>query len=533
MTIAEMIVEAAKRNGLAHYFGLPGSGAPMDIMEAGRKAGIEFVSVAHESAAAVAAGYYGHMKGCAGLALAIKGPGAGNLAGGAVVSFFERKPVVCLCESVESSRPLAQSCDHQGLYRSVAKSYFRLRKETAAGEVAKAFALAVDGRPGPVLVDIAGGLSGEPSSDPGATEGAAAAEPDGGPLAAARDFLSSLERPVVIAGADVQREGLAAELRELADSAKAAVLVTMGARGILPEDHPQFAGVYTGLPSPNVLGNQILARADGVLLIGVDAIMTEAPWNKDLPACELVSRSDYETLTENPRVRVNGSLGAAVKDLITVRNTKGYAPELIAEIRQQAGRRFARPSGARLAVQDIIETTRSLLPRSGVLFSETGIFVLMLEHLWPVYEPDTFFGTTAGRTMGLMIPAILGGKLARPEVSMVGIGADGSSLMRLGELEVFARTGVAVPLVVVNDATLGTIKSRQKSRGLPAYGLDLHTVDFAAVARACGLNGVVVQTPEEFRTELAQALEADRTTVIDARVDAQPYQDSFGPTTGA
>lgn len=134
--------------------------------------------------------------------------------------------------------------------------------------------------------------------------------------------------------------------------------------------------------------------------------------------------------------------------------------------------------------------------------------------------------------MGLTLPAILGAKLARPETPMVGIGADGSALMRLGELEVFARTGVRVPLVILNDRALGTIKSRQQFRGMTDYGLDLHPVDLAAIARAAGLNGVVVETPEVYDSELKKALEADRTTLIDARVDPQLYQKSFAPTLG-
>jgi pyruvate dehydrogenase (quinone) len=115
---------------------------------------------------------------------------------------------------------------------------------------------------------------------------------------------------------------------------------------------------------------------------------------------------------------------------------------------------------------------------------------------------------------------------------MIGIGGDGSLLMRLGELEVFARTRAAVPLVIINDRALGTMKSRQKSRGLPDYGLDLHDVDFAQAARACGLKGATVRTPEELKSALEAAVRADRATLIDVRVDPQAYQDSFGPTIG-
>jgi pyruvate dehydrogenase (quinone) len=115
---------------------------------------------------------------------------------------------------------------------------------------------------------------------------------------------------------------------------------------------------------------------------------------------------------------------------------------------------------------------------------------------------------------------------------MIGLGADGSLLMRLGELEVFARAGIAMPLVIINDRALGTMKARQKSRGFPDYGLDFHAVDFAAIAKACGLQGVIAETPEAFRTALAEAMKSDRTTLIDARVDPQAYQNSFSPMIG-
>ena len=132
----------------------------------------------------------------------------------------------------------------------------------------------------------------------------------------------------------------------------------------------------------------------------------------------------------------------------------------------------------------------------------------------------------------MTVPYLLGAKLARPDLPMIGMGADGSLLMRLGELELFARLGIAAPLVIINDQALGTMKSRQKSRGLPDYALDLHPVDFAAVAQACGMRGVTVNTPERFEQELRAAMNAPQATLIDARVDPGIYQDSFGPTIG-
>ncbi len=266
------------------------------------------------------------------------------------------------------------------------------------------------------------------------------------------------------------------------------------------------------------------------MFVGVDAMMTHAPWKLELPTCELAARPGYSSMS-TPSVRVTGDLKTILQRL-TGQPRPGVSAAEIRQARSGILQYFKRPSKARLAAQDIIEISRELLPSDGLLLSETGAYICMLEHLWPVERPGTYLGTSGGRTMGLTVPAALGARLAEPKRPMLAVGADGSLLMRLGELEAFARNNIALPLVIINDQALGTMKARQRSRGFPDYALDLHAVDFSAIAQACGLHGVVVETPEAFRRELAQALKSDRTTLIDARVDPQAYQDSFGPTIG-
>ena len=358
-----------------------------------------------------------------------------------------------------------------------------------------------------------------------------ASPPNNAQLAAAREFIQAASRPVVIAGTDVVRSGAAKELQTLVEKVGAAVLVNMDARGVFPESHPRWAGVLTGNYGPNVIETEVMDQADAVLLIGADGMMTHVPWSVDLPTCELSLRPEYETLSPDPKVRVDGDLKETLKHLSS-HNQSGFSEEQIQGIRRKVLQNFKRPEDVQFAAQDIVEITRAVLPAEGVLFSETGAYIAMLEHLWQVEAPNTYWGTTGGRTMGLTVPAILGAKLAKPDMLAVGIGGDGSLLMRLGELETFARTGIAVPLIIINDQALGTMKSRQKSRGMPEYGLNFHAVDFAGIATACGLRGVTVSTPEQFESELKLAMEADRTTLIDARVDSQAYQDSFGPTIG-
>jgi acetolactate synthase-1/2/3 large subunit len=535
MTLAELIVTEARERGLHHIFGLPGGGSPLDMMEAGRQLGIDFVSVAHESSAAIMAAYYGLMKDTAGLALAVKGVGAGNLAAGAANAYFERVPVVCLCESAPTqvTQPeLVQTCDHAGLFGSVTKYQATLNAQEGNTAVQQAVFHATDGRPGPVLLNLpsdlglaecAAPLPGQASPSP--------ASPDATHLEAAGQFIAAARRPLIIAGADIVRTGTTAELATLVDNIQAAVLVNMDARGVFPESHGRWAGVLVGTYGPNIIESAMLSQADAVLLIGADAMMSHVPWPSELPTCELVARSSYHTLTPAPQVRVDGDLKITLQGLSNLIQP-GFPVDQIQATRQQILQYFKRPEQAQLAVQDLIEIVHELMPAEGILFSETGILICALEHLYRVERPRTYYGTAGGRTMGLMLPAVLGAKLSAPATPMVGFGADGSLLMRLGELETFARTGVAVPLVIVNDQALGTMKSRQKSRGMPQFSLDLHSVNFAQIAAACGLRSTAVETPEQFRTALKEAMQADRTTLIDARVDAAAYQESFGPMIG-
>ena len=537
MKLAEILLSQARERGLRHFFGLPGGGAPLDMVEFGRQLGVDFVSVAHESSAAIMAAYYGVMKDTAGLALAIKGVGAGNLAGGAANAHFERLPVVCCCESAPSfvgDRELVSLCPHEQLFGAVVKHLDTLSPECATTQVGEAFYQATDGRPGPVLLDIPSDLGMVESGGPEfSLPEPTLLLPRQQPMTKVRELLAASRRPLILAGADVLRDKATSELLMLVEKLGAAVLVTMEAHGVFPERHNRWVGPFTGQYNPNIIEGIVAQQADFALLVGCDSLMSDLPWEVDVPTCELVSRPDYQSLATEPTLRVDGDLKVALKRIMPEVDQEGFSVEEIQGLRKTIEPHFARPAAARLAVHDLLDIMQDLMPAETILFSETGAMILTLLHRWPVDEPGKHFGTAGGRTMGLMLPAILGAKLARPDLPMIGLGADGSTLMRLGELEVFARMGIAVPLVIVNDQALGTMKSRQKSRQMPDFALDFHPVDFAAVANACGLHGVTVDSPEAFKSEFQSALMAPHTTLIDARVDSQPYQDGFGPTIGA
>ena len=534
MKLAELIVAEARERGVRHFFGIPGGGSPLDMMEAGRQMGVDFVTVAHESSAPIAAGVYGSLKNTAGLALAVKGVGVGNLVGGAANMYFERRPVVCVCETSPTNlrqKDLVQHTDHSGLLGAVVKNQTVLGAGDQSVAIQDAVFHATEGRPGPVLVELPSDLGDSEAGIPLPS----LVHDDSVVINEARvreanEIISLSKRPLVYAGSDVIRSGALRELRGFVESVEAAVLVTMEARGVFPEDHSRYVGVYRGSGAQNLSESEVLGKADLAIFVGVDAMMTHVPWSSSVPTIEVSARPEYSSMSD-PQVRINGDL-SQVLEMLNDTKVPGFPQEEITAINKRAAVMMGRPSDVMFTIQDIIGITRECLPSDGILISETGAFVGVLEHMWTVTLPGRYLGTSGGRSMGLMLPGILGANLASPGVPMIGLGADGSLLMRLGELEVISRMGVAVPIVIVNDQALGTMKWRQNNRGMPDYGLDLQPVDFEAIARACGLAAATVTNPDDFRTELKRATQRPVATLIDARVDREPFWEAFGRSQG-
>ena len=158
-------------------------------MESGRKLGIEFVTVAHESSAAIAAAYYGKVKNTSGVAIAIKGVGAANLVGGAVNAYFERMPVVLVCETarVPGGPPHAlarnqMQClpgeSHAQLLGALVPKYVAtVSADEIAAQLADAVHAATDGRPGVALLDVPGGVSSQTAKEQTVSATPTAVEP--------------------------------------------------------------------------------------------------------------------------------------------------------------------------------------------------------------------------------------------------------------------------------------------------------------------------------------------------------------------
>ena len=539
MNLSKLFMKITKEMGNNHFFGIPGSGVPLDLMDNGRDIGVDFINVAHESSAAIAAGTYGLIKNSAGLALAVKGVGAANLVGGIANAYFERLPVLCVCETTPNypyENEMVQHTDHKKIMGSLTKENNTISTDNPAKTIIDSFKLAGSDIEGPVLIDFPSDLGlAEVDESIYKENKIVANELDNNLIKKIINIINDSKKPLVIVGDGVRKNNALNEIFELINNINAAVLSTMKARGVYKESKNNWLGVMTDFnENNNTHTGSAINNSDLIINVGVDQMMTHSPWPKNKKKIiEIISTQQNKTISNDPMITYSGDIKEILKSLINNVNSKGWDTEEFKNINNKLKSRFSRPQNSKFTAHDIFDICKTELPPDSNVFTETGAHIRLMEQTWTFDKPLNFFGTSGGRTMGLMIPSFIGGVLATDNnTPTLGIGADGSTLMRLGEFETINRSNLKWPIVIINDGALGTMKYRQGFRGYKDYGLDLTMVDFAKTAKSCGLNGETVDNPEDFRKVLSMSLKSDKTYIIDARIDPDAYQDNFGGTIG-
>ena len=539
MNLSKLFMKITKEMGNNHFFGIPGSGVPLDLMDNGREIGVNFVNVAHESSAAIAAGTYGLVNKTAGLALAVKGVGAANLVGGIANAYFERLPVVCVCETTPNysyENEMVQHTDHKKMMGTLTKMMTTISTDNPSKTILDSYNIASSDIEGPVLIDF--------PSDIGLAdiEESIYEKKNNNYKKVNEDLnkkiiniINSSKKPLVVVGDGVRKSEAIKELLIFVKKINPAVLSSMKARGVYNENEQNWLGVMTDFnENQNTHTGSVISKSDLIINIGVDQMMTHAPWpkgKKDI--IEIVSSNQEKTISNDPLITYAGDIKEILNNITTEVKNNGWGNEELKDINNNLLDRFTRPPDARFTAHDIFDICKDVLPENSNVYTETGAHIRLMEQTWKFDQPLKFFGTSGGRTMGLMIPSFIGGVLGtNNDVPSIGIGADGSTLMRLGEFETINRAKIKWPLVIINDGALGTMKYRQGFRGYKDYGLDLTMVDFSKTAKSCGLNGETVDNPEDFKKVLINSLSKEKTVVIDARIDPDAYQDNFGGTIG-
>ncbi|MDH3916697.1 MAG: thiamine pyrophosphate-binding protein [Rhodospirillales bacterium] len=532
---AQIVARRLFQAGCRHAFGIPG-GEVLTVMDALVEAGIRFELCKQENAGGfMAEGTY-HVTGAPGILLATLGPGAANAVNVVANAEQDRVPLVFITGCVDPAKAAGythQVFDHGAVLKPITKASYMLSDGAVARQVDKALAIAMEGRPGPVHLDLPIGLAGREQPEPpppGARRGAAAAPAPGADLEAARRALAESGRPLLIAGLEVLAQGADAAVAKLARGFSIPVITTYKAKGVLPETDPLALGGAGLSPLADRHLMPLIGTADLILLAGYDPVEMRdgwcEPWDPEtVPVIEFSAAPNHHGV-HRTRLGFFGDIAAGLEvlaaDLAPVDTWSNGAP---VETRRALAEAF--PADEAWGPAAVVDEVQRLLPEDAIATVDTGAHRILLSQVWRCRRPRSLLQSTSFGTMGCGLPLGIGAKLAAPERPVVVFTGDAGLEMVLGELATLRDLKLPLVIVVFVDSSLALIELKQRDRGLPNRGVDFGATDFPAVARALGGKGVAVRD----RAALAEALQAgladERFTLIAAEIGPRAYDGRF------
>ena len=563
--IANQLVKYLEARGIEHVFGLCGHTNIAVLAALSKSRKIEFVNTRHEQIAAHAADGYARASKKTSVLLSHLSPGLTNAATGVANAALDSIPMVVIAGDVPThyygKHPhqevnLHADASQYEIYRPFVKRAWRVDSPHLFPEIIeKAFTLAESGRPGPVLVDVPMDIFSKeidvalwkrvqanartlakPSLDDEAAEKMIGA-------------LLAAKAPLMYVGGGILLADAAAGMRELAEHLSLPVAHTLMGKGALPDDHPLILGM-TGFWGTKYI-NDKCRGADWIVALGTrfseaDCSSWETAYTFAMPPTKLIHIDiDPAEIGRNYPVAIGAV--ADLKEALKVLNRvarkvapKGVKREkLVAEMAKNrksfvAGNAKAMASdGWPMRPERILADVRAVLPRDALICTDVGWNKNGVGQQFPIYEPGSIFTPGGYATMGFGAPAALGAKIARPDRVVVALIGDGGFGQNPALLATAFERDVAVVWVIMNNHAFGTIAGLEAAH----YGTTFGTVfekdgrswspDFAAIARAYGIDGVKVASAAEFKPALAKAIKSKRPVVLDVYMKNEPV-----PTAG-
>ena len=526
-TGAQHLIDALAANGVERIFGVPGE-SYLAALDALVEVDIPFIQCRHEAGAANMAEAHGKLTGRPGVGFVTRGPGATQAAVGVHTAQQDSTPMLLLVGQVrreDEGREAFQELDYAHAFAGIAKAAFEIRDPARVPEqIMRAYALAMNGRPGPVVVGLPEDMLTETAEAPPARrQDAARAELSD---AAAREIAAKVdaaERPLLMVGGPGWDADGRAAAAAFAEALACPVVTSFRAKHLIDNDHPNYAGEAGIGANPALI--EAVRTADLILAVG--------------PRLGEMTTQSYD-LFEVPdgaadrliHIHPGGEeLGRVHRPLMAATASPGAAMQAVAAAASpaRASRRADWVAGRRAdyeAWSTPVEVSGPVNPAriwadvagrygdQAILTNGAGNFAAWLHRFhqhrcWP-----SQLAPTSG-AMGYGLPAAIAAKLQHPDRPAICAAGDGDFLMSAPELATAVQHGANIVVAVFDNASYGTIRMHQE-RSYPGRvsGTGLANPDFKVMAESFGAAGFFVERTEDFMPALTAALDAERPAVI-------------------
>ena len=530
---ADKLVEALRDLGIRHVFGLPG-GENVQVVDALRRQGLEFILVRNESTAAYAAAALWRVTGVPQACLTTLGPGITHAYAGVGHLWLDRAAVVVItARTAESSGPMHthQVLDLSSLMAPMVKSTFTVTASNAH-MISTVCSLMREGRPGPVHIQISNEVAGAtwPSASTTLPEnGAAPVAPTALPapstadLAQARRLLEEAVKPVMVVGLGVMGSESIAAVQRFADAQGMPVIVTPKAKGVVSDRGDLAAGVIGLTRTDPVYG--ILDESDLILAIGFDVVELVKPWRVSQPLIWIAPWHNQDP-TLPAAVELVGPINGLLDQLVSsaeilhdwdLADVKRRRRESITGLPERCQPGMVSP-------QHVLEALRGHAREDALLTVDVGSHKIHFSLDWPALRPETFLLSNGLSCMGYGLAGALGAGVHDPERETLCVTGDGGLAMCAGELGLLSERRSNTKIVVMRDQALDLIRAAQFRANRQAIGTEHHApTDHLALAAAYGIPALQANSPETLDTALKEAFAIQGPFLIEVMIDPASY----------
>ncbi|MGD0329537.1 MAG: thiamine pyrophosphate-binding protein [Nitrososphaeria archaeon] len=515
--------------------------------------GIKLVNSKLELSAAFMAVIYSRVKRLPGLLVVTAGPGVIGSLSPIAAAMVEGDPLVVIggfpSDDGKTSHmhQLVKRGDQMELMKPVTKTQYRIEcYDQISSCISKAFVDSASDKPGPVYVELSVDLLVEDGVRVEYVKGRIRKPKlDSGSVKLVADLLEKAGLPVIIAGRGVYLAEGENELISVAELLGAPITTTIMAKGLIPNEHPLYAGVAAGRTG-DATAQTVISRADVVLAVGNRfSEMGTGRYSLKINGSLVHVNIDGNEIgrTFKPEIAIISDAKEFLSSLLKELSSRKYSYKInnesmlsiIREKESQEIERFYSEAKTDLIESfEVVKAVREMAEKDAIFICDVGAHRVET-FIMPVYISGTYVTTTSYISMGLAVPGAVAASIEYPNKQVFGIVGDGGFLMTGLEIATAVEYGAKPIIVVFNDSSYKVLRIYEHVK----YHSDtrelykIPKVDFSKIADALGAKGISVEKREDLYPSIKNALDWNKgPVVLDVKINPQgipiPFQRLYG-----
>ena len=536
LTGAEIVVECLKEQGVDTVFGYPG-GTILNVYDALYKHSdeIRHILTSHEQGAAHAADGYARATGRVGVCLATSGPGATNLVTGIATAYMDSVPIVAITCNVNLpllGKDTFQEVDIAGVTMPITKHGYIVKDITKlADTIRKAFRIAKEGRPGPVLVDITKDVTAntceyEKKEPLPFKNSCKYTDAD---IEKAVALMEEAKRPFIYVGGGAVISGAYQEVRKLAEILDTPVCDTLMGKGVMDGHDSKYTGMI-GMHGTKA-SNFGVSECDLLIALGArfsDRVIGNAA---KFASGAKVLHIDIDAAEIDKNIKTTASVVGDLKEILTKINErlpKQQHTEWMAHIEDLKEKYPLSYDPSNLSCPYLMQEIDRITRGEAIITTDVGQHQMWASQYYTYSMPRTFLSSGGLGTMGYGLGACIGAQLGQPDKICINIAGDGCFRMNMNELATASHYNIPIIEVVINNHVLGMVRQWQTLFYGKRYSQTVlsEQVDYCTVAKGLGCEAIRVSKKEEVADAIQKAIDLKKPVLIECII---PEDDKVFP----